>query len=106
MREAMPGRGRGGVRAQAEPCRAAVVRSSGSAASKRSVGTIGLASVAPTIDDWWVGFLDDTTATRRRCIRPAGTPAQSLARAYEAMTLSTSETAGLTRPAWAMDRIQ
>ena len=53
----------------------------GLVASRRSGGTSGEASEAPTTADWCAGFLEETTAIRSGFATPTDTPAQSLARA-------------------------
>ena len=60
---------------------AATFSASGSVASNRSVVTTRERSDAPTTADWCVGTRELTIATRSGWVSPAGTPAQSLARA-------------------------
>jgi hypothetical protein len=48
--------------------------------SIRSVGTQRLWMEAPTRADWWLGFVELTTAVLTRWVRPALEPAQSNAR--------------------------
>ncbi len=54
---------------------------SGVAASRRSLTTNGLRTVAATREDWCHGAVELTTAMLTRRVSPVMTPAHSLARA-------------------------
>lgn len=77
--------------------RPATISSSGAAASKRELRTNGLWIVAATRDDWCQAVVELTTAMVVRRVSPAETPAHSLARAYDAITVAHSRSVLGTR---------